>query len=85
MNDNGELPKIAVCKKCNVQLVTKEEKKSITITGVLGVVIFLVGIVFALVNFVIAIVIIAFAIFLGRSGNKKISVMVCPACGKQER
>lgn len=85
MNDNGELPQIAVCKKCNVQLVTKEEKKSITITGILGVIIFLIGVVFALVNFVIAIVIISFAIFVGRSGNKTISVMVCPSCGKRGR
>ena len=85
MNDNGKLPKIAACRKCNVQLVTKEEKKSVTITGVLGVIIFLIGIAFALVNFVIAIVIIAFSIFVGRSGNKTISVMVCPACGKQGR
>lgn len=69
------------CTKCNIQMIQKQQRPSISIAGVFRVVVFIfaIPIIFIAPPFGVAMLI--FAIVFGIFGPPKYTVMVCPKCG----
>ena len=76
---------VAACKKCNVELVTKEKKQSVSVAGVSSACLFLIGIVLIFFNPLVALIIIILAMIIGIVGRGKKTVLVCPNCGEEFR
>jgi len=87
MDDNNEkaAPSVVACEKCNVQLVTKEKKSSVSIAGIFSVLMFLVGALVMLANVMVGIIVMVVAIIIGSVGRGTKTVMVCPQCGAEGR
>lgn len=75
-------PTVASCTSCNVQLVTKEIKKT-TVSGseILGILMILAGIFLLFLSPLIGLIVLALGV-IGALSRGKITVMVCPGCGK---
>lgn len=75
-------PRVPVCPRCNIALVATEESDSVSLAGILGVLIFLFGLGMAFVSALVGIAIMILALIIGAVGTGKHLVMVCPGCGK---
>ena len=64
-------PRVAACTKCNVALVATQVKKSVSVSGILSVILFLVGIVLLPFGVVPGVIVIILAIVIGLLGGKK--------------
>lgn len=71
------------CKKCNVDLVPTIQSKSLTISGVLGFLLFIIGVVIGLFNMIVGGLIIILGLVISFSAKRKITVMKCPSCGSE--
>jgi DNA-directed RNA polymerase subunit RPC12/RpoP len=78
-------PQVASCPNCNVQLVTKEKKKAVSIAGIFSALMFLVGIGVAFANIIVGLLIMILAVIIGVVGRGKKTIMVCPKCGAEGR
>lgn len=83
--NRSSTPSVASCDKCNVQLVTKEKKKIVSIAGTFSVLMFLLGLILMLVNIMIGLLVMILAVLIGTIGRGKKTVMVCPQCGIEGR
>lgn len=67
---------------CNVAMVPIQKRKAVSVTGFLGVLVFLAGLICLAFNPVLGVLLIILAVVMGLLGGKK-TVMVCPKCGEQ--
>jgi hypothetical protein len=74
-------PSALTCADCKVQLVPVQKRKSVSLSGLISVVVFLVGLVAILVNPVVGALIMILAIVIGIAGGGRKTIMVCPNCG----
>ena len=75
-----------LCNKCNVELLPVTKRKSITFSGVVSVLIFLIGLLFILTDDLIAgALVILFGLVIGFSGKRQTTIMKCPSCGNEGR
>ena len=85
-NAGGEVrktePGVACCKKCNVALISSRKTKSVSFTGLLGIVIALCGLPILFPFPLIGVIMIALGVTISTVGSKK-TVMVCPSCGTE--
>lgn len=75
----------AQCEKCSTVLVPVTERKSLTFSGVIGVLLFFVGLLTLIGNLIIGVLLIIFGLVISFSAKRKITVMKCPSCGRAGR
>jgi hypothetical protein len=71
---------VAACMKCNVVLVSTQVKKSASLGGVLGAILFVLGVPALAFGIVPGLLLMGFGLLVSQIGAKK-TVMVCPSCG----
>ncbi|ATX79139.1 hypothetical protein Ga0123461_0714 [Mariprofundus aestuarium] len=71
------------CEICKVEMVAITKKNSVSVLGIIGVLIFLVGLGYAFANFLVGVIIMALGIFVGMAMRGEKLTMTCPSCGNK--
>jgi hypothetical protein len=81
LNTPAARPGVAVCRRCNVQVVASQERQLFSLGGCLGALLFLVGIVgcFTVIGFFAGLIFMALGVVVSAAGSKR-TVMMCPVC-----
>jgi uncharacterized protein YbaR (Trm112 family) len=80
-SDEKQEVKVMACPTCNVALVMKEQKRKVSLQGIVGIILLIAGVIGLLVGgLLVGGVIIILALIIGTVGNKE-TVMICPQCG----
>ena len=70
-----------LCNECNIALIRKDEKSSVTGAGILGALLFIIGIPFLFFIPVLGIILMIVGILAGIMSKRTQTYMVCPQCG----
>jgi len=81
--ETSNQPGVASCPKCNVALVAAQKKSSISIAGLIGVLLFIIGLITMLINIVAGILLMILALIISVFGRGSKTIMACPQCGKK--
>jgi hypothetical protein len=85
-NDSSKIstqPRIASCPECNVALIATQKKSSLSIAGLIGVLLFIIGLIAMLINIVAGILLMILALIISVFGRGSKTIMACPQCGKK--
>ncbi len=74
-----------LCDKCNVELLPVTKRKSITFSGIVGVLIFLTGLLILAANLIAGALVILFGLVISFSAKRHTTIMKCPSCGNEGR
>lgn len=74
---------LASCPECNVALVATQKKKSLSVAGLIGALLFVIGLITMFVNVVVGILLMILALIISVVGRGSKTIMVCPQCGKK--
>ena len=76
-------PRIASCPVCNVALIATQKKRSLSVAGIIGALLFIIGLITMFVNVVAGILLMILALVISVVGRGSKTIMVCPQCGKK--
>jgi hypothetical protein len=73
------------CDKCDTRLVATQKKKSVTFSGIVGVILFFIGIGVLIINPIAGGVTILLGLVISFSSKGMVTTMICPSCGWKGR
>jgi predicted RNA-binding Zn-ribbon protein involved in translation (DUF1610 family) len=74
-------PRLAACATCNVALVSVQEKPTVSVAGIVGVLIFLFGVFVVMFSALFGLVLMVVGVVTSLAGRRNTTVMKCPQCG----
>lgn len=71
-----------ICPKCNVDPITIERKKGITLNGIIGAMVVIAALPVLFFDFLVGTLLLVLGVLIGWSGRGKYTEIVCPECKK---